>query len=95
MSFQKVCLNLQPIWVPSGTRIGMHEECFFSHNQKSLETSNLLKNNELCNTFILYFQSFSCFFTRDPYYLAILSDIISMISDVFIEPVLADSMFNS
>ena len=39
--------------------------------------------------------SFSCFFTRNPYYLAILSDNISMISYVFIEPVLADSMFNT
>ena len=46
---------------------------------------------------LLFFISsrLAVFFTRYPFYLAILSDNISMISYVFIEPVLADSMFNS
>jgi hypothetical protein len=30
----------------------LHKECFFSHNQKSSETSNLLKTNELCSAFL-------------------------------------------
>ena len=47
------------------------------------------------NLLLRIMMSFSCFFTRNPYYLAILSDNISMISYVFIEPVLADSMFNT
>jgi len=29
----------------------LHKECFFSHDQKSFETSDLLKFNELCNIF--------------------------------------------
>ena len=40
----------------------LHKECFFSHNQKSWETSNLLKNNELQNDFYLYYQQVSPFF---------------------------------
>ena len=34
-----------------------------NHNKKSWETSNLLKINELCNTFHLYYQQVSTLFS--------------------------------